>query len=40
MTLSAGALTAIIYIATAITAAAPLLLLVLWLRDLRRRKIW
>lgn len=40
MTLSAGALTVLIYLATAITAAAPVLFVVLWLRDLRRRRIW
>lgn len=40
MTLSAGALELIVLFATAITAAAPVLFVVLWLRDLRRRNIW
>lgn len=40
MTLSATALTVLIYLATAVTAAAPVLFVVLWLRDLRRRRIW
>ena len=40
MTISAETLTLIVYLATAITAAAPVLFIVLWVRDLRRRKIW
>ena len=40
MTRSATALTVLIDLATAVTAAAPVLFVVLWLRDLRRRRIW
>jgi len=40
MTLSVETLTFIIYLATGITAAAPVLFVVLWLRDLRGRNIW
>jgi hypothetical protein len=38
--LSTGALTILIYAALAVVAAAPLILLVLWIRDLKKGMLW
>ena len=40
MTASVGFLAIIISVATAIAAVFPIILLVLWLNDWKRKKIW
>jgi hypothetical protein len=40
MTISVELLTVVIYLATFLVALAPVVLLGLWLRDLKKRNVW
>jgi len=40
MTISAGVLSALVLICLAVVAATPVLLLILWVRDWKRKSLW